>query len=157
MLVNLQDRLVLQEKECWKCKDTKPFSDFCGNKSRPDGKHDMCKPCSSEDSKRRYRENVAKYLWASAKARADKRGLDFDIDIEDVVVPKVCPLLNIPLYVGKRNESRKNSPSLDRIDNNYGYIKGNIQVISNKANTVKNDLSFEEFEMMYENWRDTLS
>ena len=42
-----------------------------------------------------------------------------------------------------------NSPSLDRLDNNKGYTKENISVISYKANRIKNDASFEEIEKLY--------
>ena len=43
----------------------------------------------------------------------------------------------------KRN--RVNELSIDRIDNKFGYVKGNINFVSNFMNTMKNDLSHKEF------------
>lgn len=92
-----------------------------------------------------------KRLVSSAKARAKKKGIDFNITVEDVEIPESCPMLNIPLVKGKGRFS-DNSPTLDRIDNNKGYIKGNIQVISYRANSIKRDASIEEFRSILEYW-----
>ena len=42
-------------------------------------------------------------------------------------------------------------------DNKKGYIKSNVQIISRKANQIKNNASFKEFEMIYNNWRNQIS
>jgi hypothetical protein len=39
---------------------------------------------------------------------------------------------------------RDSSPSLDRIDNSKGYVKGNVAVISFRANTLKNNATADE-------------
>jgi hypothetical protein len=83
-----------------------------------------------------------------AKRRATKFGIPFTITKDDIVVPEVCPILGIKLKRGGRGGSAS-SPSLDRVIPALGYIKSNIQVISNKANAMKNDATFEEIEMLY--------
>jgi len=73
----------------------------------------------------------------------------FDLDESDIVIPAKCPVLNIDIRKesrgrGSRKGPQYNSPSVDRIDNTRGYIKGNIQIISIKANVMKNSASPEE-------------
>lgn len=82
-------------------------------------------------------------MWQSAKERALKYNLPFEIKIEDIKIPDTCPILNIPLYSGN-GKVHGNSPSLDRIIPNLGYIPSNIWVISYKANTMKSNASKEE-------------
>jgi hypothetical protein len=90
-----------------------------------------------------------KRLWWGAKRRARRGNLLFDITVEDIHVPTRCPILGIDLYVG--TTGNENSPSLDRIIPTSGYVRGNIQVISHRANRLKNDATFEEIEKLY-NW-----
>lgn len=65
-------------------------------------------------------------------------------------VPDYCPILGIKLNydgigVGKSGWTRSDdSPSLDRIDPSKGYVKGNIHIISWRANRIKNDSTPEE-------------
>ena len=40
------------------------------------------------------------------------------------------------------------TPTIDRIDNNKGYIPGNVAVISWRANALKKDASTEEVEKL---------
>ena len=94
-------------------------------------------------------------LWSAALERARKKGLDFDILLEDIVIPSYCPLLNIPLKkgVGRKN---KGSPSLDRIDSSRGYTKDNIWLISVRANTIKSDATLEELVLIVNNLREVV-
>lgn len=99
-----------------------------------------------ENSREVENEYIIKMLGA-AKKRAQKKSLDFNLVIEDIKIPRYCPILGIPLYTSKLNADY--SPSIDRIDNEKGYIKNNIQIISTRANRIKNDSSFEEIEKLY--------
>lgn len=84
-------------------------------------------------------------MLAGAKARAKKRGWDYNLDPSDISIPEFCPVLGLPLSVamGCKTASH-NSPSIDRIDGKLGYIKGNIRVISYRANNLKSDATDEE-------------
>ena len=85
-------------------------------------------------------------LWAAAKERADKHGIDFNIDVEDIVIPKVCPVLGIPINISLgRGRRQPDSPSLDKFYPEKGYVKGNIQVISWRANRIKSDGTPDEW------------
>lgn len=100
---------------------------------------------------RTYREsNPEYYLFVAAKHRAKAKNLEFNIEITDIKIPDKCPLLEIPLKVNE-DRIRHNSMSLDRIDNSKGYVKGNVWVISVRANTVKNNASIEELNMLVTN------
>lgn len=96
-----------------------------------------------------------KYLLNNARARAKKRGLEFNITIEDIPIPNVCPLLYIPLFPSEGKMSN-NSPTIDRINPKLGYIKENVWIISNKANRYKNDATLEELELLINNLKQRL-
>lgn len=97
-----------------------------------------------------HKNNIIHAMWKRAKDRAIKYNYDFNITEDDIIIPKVCPLLNIPIFCGDK-DNYENSPSLDRIDNNKGYIKGNVWVISKKANSMKNSATFNELNTFCQN------
>ena len=107
----------------------------------------------------KYRENPAKNLISKAKQRSKKKGLDFNIEESDIIIPKVCPLLNIPIIQGVKGDYG-NTPSLDRIDPTKGYTKDNIWVISMKANTMKSNASRGELlefaRMIFKHFKDDI-
>lgn len=104
----------------------------------------LCKTCNSERVKSQSPEWK---MHQRAKRRAKERGLDFDIEIDDLIIPDVCPVLGIELRQNSgRSGAYKNSYSLDRIDNSKGYVKGNIQVISQLANAMKGAASITELQ-----------
>lgn len=84
-------------------------------------------------------------MWTGAKQRAKENNLPFDLIESDIIVPEICPVLGIPLQIGIGFRT-DDSPSLDKIIPNKGYVKGNIKVISYRANRFKSDALLEEVE-----------
>lgn len=79
-----------------------------------------------------------KRMLESAAMRAAKKGREFSIELSDIVIPTTCPVLGTPMV----------GPSLDRIDSSKGYVKGNVRVISKRANMLKNNATIEELELV---------
>lgn len=96
---------------------------------------------------RYFRERTEKFprerMVMRARERADKEGLPFDLTAEDLEMPTHCPALGIPLVMGT-GKPGDGSPSLDRIVPELGYVKGNVRVISYRANTIKQDATPDE-------------
>ena len=110
------------------------------------------KMLESELKRRRnnHKKDPRARLRDGARRRAIEKGIPFDLKTHKDLpkVPKYCPILDIPLVVGV-GVPTDNSPSLDRIDNNKGYTKDNIQIISRKANQMKSNANFKEIELLY--------
>jgi hypothetical protein len=85
-----------------------------------------------------------KLFWAAA-SRARSLGLPFDITVDDITIPSVCPVLGFPIVV-THNALQYDSPSVDRIIPGDGYVKGNIVVVSWRANKLKNDATMAELK-----------
>ena len=92
--------------------------------------------------------NPKKYLLAGALSRSAKYGYPCSISLDDIVIPEICPILNIKLEINS-GKYKDNSPSLDKIIPHLGYIPGNIMVISMRANMIKNNASVDELGRVY--------
>lgn len=141
-------------KQCTKCKEVKPFTDF--TKGPDHGYRYQCRACNlayqakstnrSETAARYYAKrketNPQLFLWKQAKHRAtfDYQGMEFTIQIQDIVIPKQCPYMKVEF----QPLDKKYGYSLDRIDSTKGYTKENIQVISRIANIMKNNATEQE-------------
>ena len=136
---------------CSNCTNYKPARSFSKHKSTILGYDtSRCKDCkkSFNDWKN---VPIERRIFNRAKARAKERQMEFNIEITDIVLPSECPVLHKPFIYGNHDWTY----SLDRIDPKLGYIKGNIQIISNRANVLKNDATLQEIEKLFL-WMKTL-
>jgi hypothetical protein len=84
-------------------------------------------------------------MWCNARIRAKKLKLACDIELADILIPSKCPVLGIPLSKGSKG-IQDGSPSLDRLFPEQGYVKGNIWVISHRANRIKSNSTPKEIK-----------
>jgi len=117
----------------------------CGTIFEITSKMTLCKQCNSNRVKSLSPEWK---MYQRAKQRCKNNNREFSITVEDITIPDVCPVLGIKLNMNSgKSGAYRNSPSLDRIDNNKGYTKENIQVISQLANAMKGHATNEELHM----------
>lgn len=96
-------------------------------------------------------ENWAKRMINKTAQRANDAGLDFDIEVDDLIFPRFCPYLNTELtYVLGQGQLPTNA-SIDRVDSTKGYVKGNVQIISRLANTMKSNATIDQLVTFSQN------
>lgn len=88
-----------------------------------------------------YQTKRAKFR--AKKSNSTRTGWEWDVAFGDLQWPTHCPILG--LEIDYFTETRaENSLSFDRIDSNKGYVKDNVQLLSWRANRIKNDGTAEE-------------
>ena|ERR1035437_5337184 len=83
------------------------------------------------------------FLIYQAKRNAKAKGMEFLISKDDLEWPTHCLILGIELDYPGRGGHKMLGPSFDRKDSSKGYIKGNVFVISNRANSCKGNMTTE--------------
>ena len=141
---------------CNDCKQFLPITEYyIYNQNKPSRKDILGQPraghCRTCANIRFLKIDHRSKMLNSARQRAKMKGLEFDLTIEDVVIPEYCPVLGIKLEAtvgtGRRNlDELESSPSIDRVDNTRGYTKDNIMVISLRANNLKKDATLQELK-----------
>ena len=101
----------------------------------------------------KYRLEHPEYtMLTRTRQRAKKQNVPCTITEGDIYIPDNCPVFGFPLVrkIGSFGGAF-NSPSLDKIIPSLGYVPGNIQVISNLANKMKNDATSEQL-ILFAQW-----
>ncbi len=105
------------------------------------------RPYEKYDDIKEHRYTPWYRAYYLARKRAEKKGWDFDIDINFLCrlyqEAKECPIFNIPF-----GDTQENKKSLDRFDSTKGYTKDNVWIISMKANVMKREYSAEALKVL---------
>ncbi len=146
---------------------------FAKDCSKTTGLRSACRSCESSryyvnntrEKRQSYRranpvKTITAWLTKGAIARAKEKNIPCDIDLDYIrsMVGKNaefashCPAFGTTLDWSCGNSSKKgprpNSPSIDRIAPERGYVKGNIKIISFRANQIKSDASPSELKLV---------
>lgn len=104
----------------------------------------------------RYKENNPfKHKCMRAKSRAQSLGVPFDLTPEylELLWTGVCPVLGLEIELtGDRVDEL--IAELDRFIPEKGYIKGNVQFLSRRANRMKGNFTISELEKLLQ-WMET--
>lgn len=110
----------------------------------------------SEENKayqREYRKahevTVLTTLVKGARVWAKKKGVPCTITKADINIPEICPVFGLPMYKGE-GRAHDMSPSIDEIVPGLGYVPGNFQIISLKANMMKQNATPEQLRQFAE-------
>lgn len=145
---------------CKQCGEEKSLSSFQKDSGGRISTIGICPSCQAiNESKRRMaRKQSGDYSIAireklyGAKKRSIASGRPFDITVNDLLpLPEYCEILGIKLeYIVNGNERPDGTASLDKVIPDLGYVKGNVRVISHRANRLKSDLDLEMIEKIKE-------
>lgn len=155
-------------KKCSKCKTKKPTDQFYSYFRKGEVRlQARCKSCVNDYNRkwrsenkesiaeynRKYKKSGVRNKWkemlSNAKKRAKLKGLPFDLEFDDLQRPMKCPVFGTPIDYSN-GPATDNTPSLDRIVPELGYVKGNVVIISNKANRMKNDATLRQCVLLGE-------
>lgn len=92
--------------------------------------------------------NYERSKFIKIRAKSGRLGIPFNLTMEDFIVPERCPvfgtLLVSPMLSGRH--ASMNAPSIDRVIPSKGYVKGNVRIISYRANLLKSDATLDELK-----------
>lgn len=107
-----------------------------------------CRGCWNTYQNSRLTKDPRVRMLTSSLGSAGLKDLEHDIRLSDIPLPTHCKYLGYEITYETRairGEYRpRTNPSIDRIDSTKGYVVGNIQVISDLANRMKQDATVEE-------------
>ena len=151
-----ENKKKLKDKTCPQCLRNLSIDKFNIHRSAPNGHHSLCSECHTGNMTIQRKDiggnSHINQLFSSAKKRAKDRGLEYTITKEDIknemeklwdksrgkYIYKMSNGEEIILKINTLKAYKKDSPSLDRIDNRFGYIPNNIWIIPYSVNSIKN-------------------
>jgi hypothetical protein len=101
---------------------------------------------------------IGKWIYRSKTGKNKKGRRELLVEDYKKMIVSHCPLLGMKLSYEnyKQKKMPDNYATLDRINPNLGYVLGNVQIISYRANCIKNSATLEEMKLIVTNWEKML-
>jgi hypothetical protein len=160
---------------CRFCKRDRPLARFKLTRSKPHQQGyypSKCRDCHNAVLRERRKVNPAParaavrrwiekdpagYIRCALQNRARKQGVPFNLTTHDIremlASTPVCPVFGILLRRSATGRMEDDSPSFDRELAAAGYVRGNVTVISWRANHLKNNATATELRQIAD-WMD---
>ena len=151
-------------KECSKCGEEKPLTDFSKHKHSKDGHAWRCKACASAYSKEYRKTPEGIYNLIKGRNTFRRKHPNQFLLPKPVVItreeftewyvnePKVCHYCGLTEAESKKYitfcSGRFGRLTIDCMDNDKGYVRGNLVLACYKCNITKNDMLTHD-EMLY--------
>ena len=163
-------------KVCNKCNEHKLLSEFNKNYRAKDGHRYDCRSCQKEWNNSIYGPFKKWFSHQKNKSNKKQNGIKFTIEPGDIPgvkiretitidnrgwkhksweaieYPKVCSKTGIELdwtpVPGQIVGPNWNSPSLDRIEPKFGYIPGNVRIVSMSYNASKGNCPPDKWDVL---------
>lgn len=147
------------DRLCLNCGTEMPFSrrqdaryctKSCGNTDR-NKRYYYKNPELFIERRKKYNSDLERKCLIRIKSRCNLTGQPFNLEAGDLSFPTHCPILGIELkYNNKGKGYKPDGYSVDKINPSLGYVKGNVRVVSSRANLLKNNATVEELEKVLE-------
>lgn len=157
-------------KVCNKCLQEKEVTFFPVRKNRKSGYYSICKSCKNEYRSKKYiidkSENPINF-WISrningVRWRAKKNSIEFNLDsdyIYNLILnqDKKCPYCECNLCFLNNRDDKVTSPSFDRLIPSIGYLKENVVVCCYRCNSIKNNATYDELNLIVNNLKNVIN
>jgi len=157
------EKADITEKYCSGCKKTHNIDEFSDDKYSKDGYQVACKKHQLKKTAVTQSKfgSFLKRILNDAKQRSVKKSIQFEITLEYITQlynqqNGLCALTGVKMTHNAINDRQEDDPhilnptniSIDRIDSNSGYVKGNLQLVCAIVNRIKfemNDVQLFKF------------
>jgi hypothetical protein len=156
----MEERNGILYRICGHCNIEKEILEFRTAPDNRDGYRSCCKQCEREKCtarSKKIRESgnlqmLLKILIQSSRSRAKRKGVKCDKteDLLEELYPKTVKAFKCQCCgkILKLRKDWKDGMSIDRVDNEKGYVVGNVALICRRCNFLKNESSLKELKML---------
>lgn len=151
------------ERKCSACGELKQFpNSFYKKSGSRSGYSSHCKECHKKASLKnrndRYENDPFREKHYNLKSSANYQGIPYDLDkyyLESIWTGK-CAIFGTDIFIKTDRKKSREHAEVDKINPQLGYVRGNVQWASHRANRLKDNATIEELEMVLNNMKENL-